>query len=116
MRILTLTLISAGALIGSSVAVLADNTAVVPTPTSTTAGPSTVATPQPVPTTAALDPNEVVCKSEAAPTGSRLGGRHICQTRHEWDEQYQEAASRTMNTQTHSALSAAPIMGAGGGH
>jgi invasion protein IalB len=36
---------------------------------------------------AAPDPNEVICESEAPPTGSLLGGARICRTRHQWSEQ-----------------------------
>ncbi len=31
------------------------------------------------------DPNEVICKTMAPTTGTRLGARRECQTRREWD-------------------------------
>jgi hypothetical protein len=34
-----------------------------------------------------LDPNEIICVQEAPETGTRLGARHICQTRRQWDDQ-----------------------------
>jgi hypothetical protein len=34
----------------------------------------------------AHDPNQMICRT-ILPTGSRLGGQKVCQTRHDWDEQ-----------------------------
>jgi hypothetical protein len=37
------------------------------------------------------NPDEVVCKSLPAPTGSRLGVRRECHTQHEWDDIHAQA-------------------------
>jgi len=58
------------------------------TTTTTTATPATTAAPATTTTTttASADPNEVVCKAMAAPTGTRLGSRRICHTNAQWDD------------------------------
>lgn len=28
---------------------------------------------------------QIICRRQAAPTGSRIGTRRVCKTRHEWD-------------------------------
>ena len=44
--------------------------------------------------TAAPDPrNEIICKVQPPPLGTRIGGRRICGTRAEWEAQ--ENATRT---------------------
>jgi len=94
--------------LGSSLVAFADPTAPAPsttapvtttttTTTTTTAPATTVATmapaARPVADTAHdLDPNEMICKTMAPTTGTRLGARRECQTRHQWDMQQQEAA------------------------
>jgi hypothetical protein len=68
-------------LLGSGLVALADpvpTTAPVNTPDTASAG------------TNPSDPNEMICKSMAPATGTRLGTRRECQTRHEWDMQFQE--------------------------
>lgn len=37
-----------------------------------------------------LDPDKMICKRQKV-TGSRLGGREVCKTRREWDQQSAEA-------------------------
>jgi hypothetical protein len=66
-------------LLGSSLTATAD-------PASTT---TTTANP-PDTTSATGDPNEVICKTMAPTTGTRIGARRECATRHQWDQQYQE--------------------------
>lgn len=46
-------------------------------------------------TLAANDPDEVICKYEPPPTGSRLGKRRICATRSEWDDISDSAREET---------------------
>jgi hypothetical protein len=36
------------------------------------------------------DGNQIVCKSMAPPTGTRLGARRICQTQKQWDAQMKQ--------------------------
>ena len=68
-----------------------------PATTATPMAPVTTATPtqsaQPTVQTASAptgDPNEVICKSQPPPTGSRLGGRTECHTRDQWDQRMRE--------------------------
>jgi hypothetical protein len=68
-------------LLGSGLVALADP-APVTTPVNTPDAASAGTNPS--------DPNEIVCRSMAPPTGTRLGTRRVCQTRHEWEMQYQE--------------------------
>jgi hypothetical protein len=58
------------------------------------------ATPAPAPAAAtqpANDPNQIVCKTEAAPTGSRLGAKRTCATQHDWDVRMRESQQATFN-------------------
>lgn len=76
------------AVIGSVAAVLwtsaASAQAVAPPAATSTPSAATSAAP-PVATAAAEpDENEVICESEAPPTGSIIGARKICKTRREW--------------------------------
>jgi hypothetical protein len=47
---------------------------------------------------AAPDPNEMICESEAPPTGSLIGSRRICKTRRQWDA---EDKSSTVGQEIH---------------
>lgn len=47
------------------------------------------------PTLASNDPDEVICRYEPPPTGSRLGKRRICATRSEWDALADSAREET---------------------
>jgi hypothetical protein len=69
-------------LLGSSLVAAAD-------PASTT---TTTATPPDTASAGATpdDPNEIICKTMAPTTGTRIGARRECATRHQWDQQYQE--------------------------
>lgn len=48
---------------------------------------------------AASDRNEVVCKSLAPNTGTRLGARKTCLTRAEWEERTQRDQEHVRQTQ-----------------
>ena len=82
-------------LLGSGGAVLADP----PAATTTTAAPQDTASAGTQPN----DWNEMICKTMAPTTGTRLGARRICQTRHEWDMQQQEAQRELEKNQQNSA-------------
>jgi len=36
------------------------------------------------------DPNRIICHSQAAPTGTRLGGSRECHTQKQWEDMRQE--------------------------
>jgi invasion protein IalB len=57
--------------------------------------------------TPVTDPNQIVCKTLAPATGTRLGARRICQTQRQWDDQAQQQRDQLMRMQTD--------QGAGGG-
>jgi hypothetical protein len=46
------------------------------------------------------DPNQIICKTMAPPTGTRLGARRICQTQKQWDDQEALARQQLMQMQT----------------
>ena len=52
--------------------------------------PATSQTPQAEPADTETDAtnagNEIICRRVAPPTGSRIGPRNVCKTRHEWDQ------------------------------
>lgn len=79
--------------LGSSLVAMADPAA----PATTAPAPTVAAAPASDP---ANDPNEMVCKTMAPTTGTRLGARRICQTRHNWDMQQQQAARELQQNQT----------------
>jgi hypothetical protein len=81
-------------LLGSGVAVLADPPTATTTAANTADTSSTGAQPN--------DWNEMICKTMAPTTGTRLGARRICQTRHEWDLQQQEAQRELEKNQQNS--------------
>jgi hypothetical protein len=95
--------------LSATVAWAAPTSGVTPTSPglSTTATPATAPAPAatpaaPAPTTTAAatpaeDPNEIICKQSAAPTGSRLGATRTCQTRREWEQAHQDAQDSLKN-------------------
>ena len=71
-----------------------------PTPVTTPAPAATPVAPSATTTAAATpaeDPNEIICKQSAAPTGSRLGATRTCQTRREWEQAHQDAQDALKN-------------------
>jgi hypothetical protein len=85
MRRLSIALLAAAAVAMSVPAFAQVGAANNPMPNSASPGSTTMSTPatNPAPTgDASLD--EVVCKTQAAPTGSRIGGSHVCKTKREW--------------------------------
>jgi hypothetical protein len=53
------------------------------------------------------DWNDIICKTMAPATGTRLGARRACQTKHEWDLQQQEA-QRELEHQQNGASAGVP--------
>jgi hypothetical protein len=99
MRSSVVLLAGAVGLLASGFVALADPAAsTAPAATTTTANPSDTASagaPQ-------SDWNDIICKTLAPATGTRLGGRRECQTKHEWDMQQQEAQHELELNQQHS--------------
>ncbi|HEY4940392.1 MAG TPA: hypothetical protein VII56_03110 [Rhizomicrobium sp.] len=63
----------------------------------------------PAATSNTSDPaDEIVCKSMAPPTGSRLGSRRICQTGRQWQAQEQAARDAVQHEQNRGALFSTP--------
>ena len=60
----------------------------------------TTATTQAPASAPASDPDQIICKSQAAPTGSRLGGHRECHTQKEWDAQQQDSRKNLEDAQT----------------
>ncbi len=56
-------------------------------------------TPEEAAKLAFKDPDEVICRYEPAPTGTRLGKRRICATRAEWDDLSASARAETERIQ-----------------
>jgi hypothetical protein len=50
----------------------------------------------------------MICKTMAPPTGTRLGGRRECQTRHDWDMQEIEAQRELEKNQSRTNPGRAP--------
>lgn len=81
----------------------ASSAPVAPAQSTTTATPAPATMPvTPAPattasTTPADDPDEIICKQSAAPTGSRLGATRTCQTRREWEQEHQDAQDQLKN-------------------
>ena len=91
MRSSIFVLLSTVALLGSGSVALADPPA--------TSSPDTVSVG-----TNQSDPNEVICKTLAPETGTRLGPRRECQTRHEWDMQQQQSQRELLQKQNGGSL------------
>lgn len=49
--------------------------------------------------TSSVNPDEMVCKMGAAPTGTRLGRSRECHTQREWDRMRQEEQNRLTQQQ-----------------
>lgn len=84
-------------------------------PVTTTASPETTTMSAPVKnpeTTGDASLDEVVCKAQPAPTGSRIGGSRVCKTNREWIQD-EDAMNRARNNeqQTQNVMP-----GAGTGH
>lgn len=79
-RGISLTLLTAAAALWTSVA-LADSTTPAPA--------------APAANDASSSRDKVVCRSQAAQTGSRIGARRICHTQREWDDIRQQAQEAT---------------------
>jgi hypothetical protein len=101
MRILTIVLFSAAAIIAPAL-VWADprQTQTAPAATAQTASTTmptvtiTARAPQAAPATAASiasDPDEIVCLMTPPRTGSRIGGSRECHTRRDWDRHQKES-------------------------
>ncbi|MEQ9663805.1 MAG: hypothetical protein RLN87_14815 [Parasphingopyxis sp.] len=43
--------------------------------------------------------NEILCRRQPPPTGSRIGGRNICKTRAEWERLQREARNEIEDAQ-----------------
>jgi len=54
------------------------------------------------------DPDKLVCKSMAPPTGTRLGSRRECKTQREWDDIQRQARQQTEHQQDNGFKSAVP--------
>ena len=94
MRNFVILLVGAGALVGSAGLALADNTT-----SSQTVAPTTVARVQPASASTA-NPDEIVCRSMAPPTGTRLGARRVCQSQRQWDVEREAEQQELMKAQT----------------
>jgi hypothetical protein len=96
--------------------VIASSFAIVALPGAASADPAQTApvqaapvqstSPQPAPVkmsdasqASTSDPDQIVCRMEPPPTGTRLGGRRVCHTQHDWDEQMKAAQRLTMDKQ-----------------
>ncbi len=77
-----------GLLLGCSIALSLMSTVAFADPAQTGA---------PVASAPVNDPDEIICKVEPAPTGSRLGGGRECHTRHDWDERTKAAQKATQD-------------------
>ena len=67
--------------------------------------------------TSQTDPNEIVCKTQPAPTGSRLGASRECHSQREWDQRAKDAQEATMRGEMSGmAVGSGFAGGAGGGH
>lgn len=51
--------------------------------------------------TAGSDPDQIICKTTAPVTGSRLGGGRECRTQREWDEREKASQKDLMDKQAH---------------
>jgi hypothetical protein len=70
---------------------------VAPAQNTTTAAPVAPTVATTASTAPAEDPDEIICRQSAAPTGSRLGATRTCQTRREWEQAHQDAQDQLKN-------------------
>jgi hypothetical protein len=113
MRRLNIALLAAAA-IAMSAAAVAQVGAINPSPNSTDDSRTTMSTPatNPAPTgDASLD--EVVCKDQPAPTGSRIGGARVCKTNREWvqDEDAMNRERMIEQQRSVTSMAAGPSVG-----
>lgn len=73
----------------------------------TAQSPAAQATPSP----ANNDPDAIVCRTGAPPTGSRLGAQRVCHTQKQWDQLQQDTAREVGIMQGGSGT---PLGGGGG--
>jgi hypothetical protein len=95
MRVSRLSVFALVGLLGSSTLVFAQEAPVspaVPAPAPVAApAAATPAAPSAAVAAQAGDPNQIVCRTMAPATGTRLGARRICQTQREWDDASHQA-------------------------
>jgi hypothetical protein len=91
-------------LLGSSTVVLAQEAPASPAvPTTAPAAAPTAAAPAASAITGAPqdgDPNQIICRTMAPATGTRLGARRICQTKRQWDDIANQAQQQLMKMQS----------------
>lgn len=66
------------------------------------------ASPDAVQVVPAGDPDKLVCKSLAPPTGTRLGSRRECKTQREWDDIQRQARQQVEQQQSNGFKSGIP--------
>jgi hypothetical protein len=104
MRYAVISVFTAGLLMASTAAVFAQGQ-VTPNPAipASNATPS-VASAQPAPAAAPLEQSAdyktaLVCRTMAPPTGTRLGGRRVCLSQYDWDQQRLRAEANVANAE-----------------
>ena len=78
------------------------------TPSATPAPASSAPAATVVSNTSDAAQDQIVCKSFAPATGSRLGTRRMCQTQRQWDAQEKDTQTLVMHEQTRGALYSTP--------
>jgi hypothetical protein len=109
MRLSSIAFLATAVMLGSTAAGLAEPAATAPATNTTSAAPmpaSPAQTPAPaaaITTSAAAqaDNNPIVCHTEEAPTGSRMGAKRICFRQSEWDSMRREARHQMDWLQSH---------------
>lgn len=101
MKIFTISLISASLTLGAGLPALAQSTNGAPMqatfPSTPTSSPSAAVSP--AGQAKKNDPNQrVICKTQDE-VGTRLGGKRICMTKAQWDQQSQDAHDSVDNIQ-----------------
>ncbi|HEX4741086.1 MAG TPA: hypothetical protein VH353_07140 [Caulobacteraceae bacterium] len=101
MKIFTISLISASLTVGAGLPALAQSTNGAPMqatfPSTPTSSPSAAVAP--AGQTKKNDPNQrVICKTQDE-VGTRLGGKRICMTKAQWDQQTLDARDSVDNIQ-----------------
>ncbi|MGD0192827.1 MAG: hypothetical protein ABSD74_18975 [Rhizomicrobium sp.] len=91
-------------LLVTSAAMLLFSSVAYADPAATSAAPAATST---------SNPDEVVCRNNPPPTGSRLGGGRECHTQREWDQRQKDAQQATMMGEMKGL---AGVGGSGGGH